>query len=134
MVAYVRGMTGGRVQGHGQLLAAVAGASERFLLLVVLAAAAAGVAAPAPGRAVSAGGGNNAALAVLVLATALSLRVADLAAASAAWLTGTPASRAADLVRRRFVTGLPRPAGRHRRPDADGSARAAGRQATIEAR
>ncbi len=67
------------------MLAAVADASERFLLLLVLAAAAAGVAAPAPGRAVSAGGGINAALAVLVLATGLSLRVADLAAASAAW-------------------------------------------------
>jgi hypothetical protein len=61
------------------MLAAVADASERFLPLVVLAAAAAGVGAPAPGMPCR--------LAVLVLATGLSLRVADLAAASAAWLT-----------------------------------------------
>ncbi len=73
------------MRGRGLTLAAVAGASERFLLFLVLVAAAAGVAVPAPGRAVSAGGGINAALAALVLATGLSLRIADFAAAGAAW-------------------------------------------------
>src|ERR1035438_2206203 len=67
------------------MLAAVAGAAERFLLLLVLAAAAAGVAVPAPGRAVSAANGIDAALAVLVFATGLSLRAADLAAVRAVW-------------------------------------------------
>lgn len=69
----------------GPALPAVADASERFLLVLVLAAAAAGVAAPGPGRAVSAANGIDAALAVLVFATGLSLRLADLAAASRAW-------------------------------------------------
>jgi BASS family bile acid:Na+ symporter len=63
----------------------VASAAERFLLLLVLAAAAAGVAVPAPGRAVSAANGIDAALAVLVFATGLSLRAADLAAVRAVW-------------------------------------------------
>jgi BASS family bile acid:Na+ symporter len=67
------------------MLAAVASAAERFLLLLVLAAAAAGVAVPAPGRAVSAANGIDAALAVLVFATGLSLRAADLAAVRAVW-------------------------------------------------
>jgi BASS family bile acid:Na+ symporter len=63
----------------------VASAAERLLLLLVLAAAAAGVAVPAPGRAVSAANGIDAALAVLVFATGLSLRAADLAAVRAVW-------------------------------------------------
>jgi predicted Na+-dependent transporter len=69
----------------GQAPTAVAEASERFLLVLVLVAAAAGVAAPGPGRAVSAGNGIDGALAVLVFATGLSLRVADLAAVRTAW-------------------------------------------------
>jgi predicted Na+-dependent transporter len=67
------------------MLAAVASAAERFLLLLVLAAAAAGVAAPAPGRAVSASNGIDVALAVLVFATGLSVRAADLATVRTAW-------------------------------------------------
>jgi BASS family bile acid:Na+ symporter len=73
------------VRGSGRTLAAVASAAERLLLLLVLAAAAAGVAVPAPGRAVSAANGIDAALAVLVFATGLSLRAADLAAVRAVW-------------------------------------------------
>jgi BASS family bile acid:Na+ symporter len=73
------------VREPGQALGATADASERFLLILVLAVAAAGVAAPAPGRAVSAGNGIDGALAVLVFATGLSLRVADLAAVASAW-------------------------------------------------
>lgn len=69
----------------GPALPAVADASERFLLVLVLVAAAAGVAAPGPGRAVSAANGIDSALAVLVFATGLSLRLADLAAAARAW-------------------------------------------------
>ena len=69
----------------GPALPAVADASERFLLILVLVAAAAGVAAPGPGRAVSAANGIDSALAVLVFATGLSLRLADLAAAARAW-------------------------------------------------
>src|SRR5207247_9837422 len=64
---------------------AEADASERFLLVLVLVVAAAGVAAPAPGRALAAGNGIDAALAVLVFATGLSLRLADLAAVRLAW-------------------------------------------------
>src|SRR5438045_2340558 len=63
----------------------MADASERFLLILVLAVAAAGVAAPAPGRAVAAGDGIVAPLAVLVFATGLSRRRADLAAVRLAW-------------------------------------------------
>jgi BASS family bile acid:Na+ symporter len=73
------------VSERGQAPTAVADASERFLLVLVLATAAAGVAAPAPGRAVSAGNGIDGALAVLVFATGLSLRLADLAAVRTAW-------------------------------------------------
>jgi BASS family bile acid:Na+ symporter len=73
------------VHGSGQVLGAVASAAERFLVLLVLAAAAAGLAAPTAGRAVSAGNGIDVALAVLVFATGLSLRVADLAAVRTAW-------------------------------------------------
>ena len=73
------------MRGSGRTLAAVASAAERLLLLLVLAAAAAGVAVPAPGRAVSAANGIDAALAVLVFATGLSLRAADLAAVRAVW-------------------------------------------------
>src|SRR6185437_60348 len=62
-----------------------ADASERFLLVLVLVIAAAGVAGPAPGRALAAGNGIDAALAVLVFATGLSLRLADLAAVRLAW-------------------------------------------------
>jgi BASS family bile acid:Na+ symporter len=69
----------------GPALPAVADASERFLLILVLVAAAAGVAAPGPGRAVSAANGIDSALAVLVFATGLSLRLADLAAVRTAW-------------------------------------------------
>lgn len=64
---------------------AAAGLAERFLLLFVLAVAAAGVALPGPGRAASAAGGIDAALAVLVFATGLSLRLTDLAAVRTAW-------------------------------------------------
>jgi len=67
------------------VIKATADASERFLLLLVLAVAAAGVAAPAPGRALAAGNGIDAALAVLVFATGLSLRLADLAAVRLLW-------------------------------------------------
>src|ERR1035441_7765065 len=64
----------------GSIRGAVAAALERFLLLLVVAVAAAGITLPAPGLAVSAGNGIDAALAVLVFATGLSLRMADLAA------------------------------------------------------
>jgi BASS family bile acid:Na+ symporter len=64
---------------------AAADLPERFLLILVLAVAAAGVADPAPGRAVAAGYGIDTALAVLVFATGLSLRTADLAAVRLAW-------------------------------------------------
>jgi BASS family bile acid:Na+ symporter len=67
------------------VIKAIADASERFLLLLVLVIAAAGVAAPAPGRALAAGNGIDAALAVLVFATGLSLRLADLAAVRLLW-------------------------------------------------
>jgi BASS family bile acid:Na+ symporter len=67
------------------VLGTVASAAERFLVLLVLAAAAAGLAAPTAGRAVSAGNGIDVALAVLVFATGLSLRFADLAAVRTAW-------------------------------------------------
>jgi BASS family bile acid:Na+ symporter len=66
-------------------LAAAAGLAERFLLLFVLVVAAAGVALPGPGRMAAAGDGIDAALAVLVFATGLSLRLADLAAVRTAW-------------------------------------------------
>jgi len=67
------------------MIEAAADASERFLLVLVLVVAAAGVAGPAPGRALAAGNGIDAALAVLVFATGLSLRLADLAAVRLAW-------------------------------------------------
>ena len=73
------------MHGSGQVLGTVASAAERFLVLLVLAAAAAGLAAPTAGRAVSARNGIDVALAVLVFATGLSLRVADLAAVRTAW-------------------------------------------------
>ena len=66
------------------MMKAAADASERFLLILVLVVAAVGVAAPSPGRALAAGG-IDAALAVLVFATGLSLRLADLAAVRLAW-------------------------------------------------
>ena len=59
--------------------------AERFLLLLVVVVAAAGLAWPAPGRLLSARDGIDAALAVLVFATGLSLRLADLAAVRTAW-------------------------------------------------
>ena len=71
--------------GPGCGLAAVAGLAERSLLLFVIAVAAAALARPAPGRAASARDGIDAALAVLVFATGLSLRLADLAAVRTAW-------------------------------------------------
>src|SRR6201989_1875576 len=58
---------------------------ERFVLVLVLVVGAAGVAPPAPGRAVAAGNGVDSPLAVLVFATGLSLRLADLAAVRLAW-------------------------------------------------
>ncbi|HSS68772.1 MAG TPA: bile acid:sodium symporter [Nocardioidaceae bacterium] len=67
------------------MIKAAADASERFLLVLVLVIATAGVAGPAPGRALAAGNGIDAALAVLVFATGLSLRLADLAAVRMAW-------------------------------------------------
>lgn len=69
----------------GQMLPSAADASERFLMAFVIAAGAAGVAAPSPGRAVAAGNGIDIALAILVFATGLSLRLADLAAVRLAW-------------------------------------------------
>jgi len=63
----------------------VADLAERFLLLLVVVVAAAGLAWPAPGRLLSARDGIDAALAVLVFATGLSLRLADLAAVRTAW-------------------------------------------------
>ena len=62
---------------------AAADASERYLLVLVLVVAAVGVAVPSPGRALA--GGIDAALAVLVFATGLSLRLADLTAVRLAW-------------------------------------------------
>jgi predicted Na+-dependent transporter len=62
-----------------------AAAAERFLLPLVVVVAAAGIAVPGPGRALAAHGGIGAALAVLVLTTGLTLRLADLAAARTAW-------------------------------------------------
>src|SRR5580692_6965500 len=79
------GLAGGGVREVSQTLTAAANASERFLVLLVLAVAAAGVAGPAPGRAMVAGNGIDIALAVLVFATGLSLRLADLAAVRLAW-------------------------------------------------
>ncbi len=76
---------GGWVREAGQLLPSAADTSERFLMVFVIAAGAAGVAAPSPGRAVAAGNGIDIALAVLVFATGLSLRLADLAAVRLAW-------------------------------------------------
>jgi predicted Na+-dependent transporter len=70
-------------------LTAVADIAERFLLLFVVVVAAAGVALPAPGRLLSARDGIDAALAVLVFATGLSLRLADLAAVRTAWRRST---------------------------------------------
>src|SRR6201989_2356897 len=58
---------------------------ERFVLVLVLVVGAAGVAPPAPGRRLPAENGSDAALAVLVFATGLSLRLADLAAVRLAW-------------------------------------------------
>jgi predicted Na+-dependent transporter len=60
--------------------ALLADGAERFLLIGVLAVAALGIAEPAPGRAAAAGHGIDAALAVLVFATGLTLRLTDLAA------------------------------------------------------
>ncbi len=74
-----------REAAPGRGLTTAAGLAERFLLLLVLAVAAAGVALPGPGRAASAHRGIDAALAVLVFATGLSLRLADLAAVRTAW-------------------------------------------------
>src|SRR5579859_5520710 len=79
------GLAGGGVREASQTLTAAADSSERFLVILVLAVAAAGVAGPAPGRAVAAGNGIDIALAVLVFATGLSLRLADLVAVRLAW-------------------------------------------------
>jgi BASS family bile acid:Na+ symporter len=82
----------------GRGLAAAAGLAERFLLLIVLAVAAAGVALPGPGRVASAHRGIDAALAVLVFATGLSLRLADLAAVRTAWRRVTGALAVSTVV------------------------------------
>jgi len=71
--------------GRGRGLAGPADLAERFLLPLVVAVAAAGVAWPGPGRALAARDGIDAVLAVLVFATGLSLRLADLAAVRTAW-------------------------------------------------
>ena len=71
--------------GPGRGLPAAAGLAERFLLPLVIAVAAAGVGLPGPGRVVSARDGIDAALAVLVFATGLSLRLADLAGVRTGW-------------------------------------------------
>jgi BASS family bile acid:Na+ symporter len=76
---------GGCVREAGQLLPSAADTSERFLTAFVIVAGAVGVGAPWPGRAVAAGNGIDIALAVLVFATGLSLRLADLAAVRLAW-------------------------------------------------
>jgi predicted Na+-dependent transporter len=76
---------GGRVRETSRVLTTAADGSERFLVVLVLVVAAIGVAGPAPGRAVAAGNGIDAALAVLVFATGLSLRLAHLAAVRLAW-------------------------------------------------
>jgi predicted Na+-dependent transporter len=64
---------------------AAADAVERFLLPLAVVVAAAGIAAPGPGRALSRHDGIDAALAVLVFATGLTLRLADLGAVRTAW-------------------------------------------------
>ncbi len=69
----------------GRGLTAAAGLAERFLLPLVIVVAAAGVALPGPGRAASAQRGIDIALAVLVFATGLSLRLAGLAVLRTAW-------------------------------------------------
>jgi predicted Na+-dependent transporter len=69
----------------GHRAVAAASAAERFLLPLVVVVAAAGIAVPGPGRALAAHGGIDAALAVLVLTTGLTLRLADLAAARTTW-------------------------------------------------
>jgi BASS family bile acid:Na+ symporter len=66
-------------------LATVASAAERFLLALVLVVAAVSVAAPGPGRAAASRHGIDVALAVLVFATGLSLRLGDLAIVRRAW-------------------------------------------------
>ena len=63
----------------------VASAAERFLLALVLVVAAASVAVPRPGRAAASQHGIDVALAVLVFATGLSLRLSDLAVVRGAW-------------------------------------------------
>jgi len=70
---------------RGRGLTAAADGLERYLLPLVIVAAAAGVARPGPGRAVTAHDGIDVALAILVFATGLSLRLADLAAVRTAW-------------------------------------------------
>ncbi|MGP7996135.1 MAG: bile acid:sodium symporter [Streptosporangiaceae bacterium] len=70
---------------RGRGLAGPADVAERFLLPLVLAVAAAGVAWPGAGRALAARDGIDATLAVLVFATGLSLRLADLATVRTAW-------------------------------------------------
>jgi predicted Na+-dependent transporter len=66
-------------------LATVATGAERFLLALVLVVAAASVAGPRPGRVAAAQHGIDVALAVLVFATGLSLRLSDLAVVRRAW-------------------------------------------------
>jgi len=66
-------------------LGGTAAALERSLLPLVIVVAAAGIGVSGPGRALSARHGIDVALAVLVFATGLSLRLADLGAVRAAW-------------------------------------------------
>lgn len=69
----------------GRRAGVAADAVERFLLPLAVLVAAAGIAAPGPGRAWCQHDGIDAALSVLVFATGLTLRLADLAAVRAAW-------------------------------------------------
>ena len=69
----------------GRGLTAAADGLERYLLPLVIVVAAAGVARSGPGRAVTAHDGIDVSLAILVFATGLSLRLADLAAVRTAW-------------------------------------------------
>lgn len=66
-------------------LATVASGAERFLLALVLVVAAVSVAVPRPGRVAASQHGIDVALAVLVFATGLSLRLSDLAIVRRAW-------------------------------------------------
>lgn len=78
-------MPGDHDQPAASGLAWAAAALERLLLPLVGVVAVAGIAWPGPGRVLSGHHGIDGALAVLVLATGLSLRLAELAAVRTAW-------------------------------------------------